>query len=206
MHREHAADVASVRPAIRCHSIVMCSDLILTDGFVLLRRYRDSDANAVYAAVRESISDLSPWFAWCHTGYSLEETKQFLEHQREWWREGRVYNFAITDAPSGAYLGGCLLNNINRGNRFANLAYWVRSGWTSRGVATASSRLVAGFGFEHLGLNRVEIVAAKENLASIRVAEKAGAKREGELRSRITVRNNVYDAVLFSLIPEDLEE
>ena len=98
-----------------------------------------------------------------------------------------------------------LLNNINRGDRFANLAYWVRSSWTSRGVATASSRLIAGFGFDHLGLNRVEIVVAKENLASIRVAEKAGAKREGELRSRITVRDSVYDAVLFSLIPQDLE-
>jgi len=81
----------------------------------------------------------------------------------------------------------------------------VRSSWTSRGVATASSRLIAGFGFDHLGLNRVEIVVAKENLASIRVAEKAGAKREGELRSRITVRDSVYDAVLFSLIPQDLE-
>jgi RimJ/RimL family protein N-acetyltransferase len=45
---------------------------------------------------------------------------------------------------------------------------------------------------------------AQENMASIRVAEKAGAKKEGELRRRITVRDRMYDAVLFSLVPEDL--
>jgi ribosomal-protein-serine acetyltransferase len=82
----------------------------------------------------------------------------------------------------------------------------VRSRWAGRGIATASARLVAGFGFEHLGLNRVEIVAAQENVASIRVAEKAGARKEGRLRRRITVRDRIYDAVLFSLIPEELVE
>jgi RimJ/RimL family protein N-acetyltransferase len=82
----------------------------------------------------------------------------------------------------------------------------VRSTWTGKGIATASARLIAGFGFEHLGLNRVEIVVAQENPASIRVAKKAGARKEGELRRRITLRDRVYDAVLLSLIPEDLVE
>jgi RimJ/RimL family protein N-acetyltransferase len=64
--------------------------------------------------------------------------------------------------------------------------------------------MVARFGFEYLGLVRVEIVAAVENMASLRAAEKAGAAREGVLRNRITVRDRICDAVMFSLIPEDL--
>jgi RimJ/RimL family protein N-acetyltransferase len=35
------------------------------------------------------------------------------------------------------------------------------------------------------------------------VAEKAGAKREGVLRNRLIVRENVLDAVMWSLIPQD---
>jgi len=54
-----------------------------------------------------------------------------------------------------------------------------------------------------LGLNRVEIVVATENKASIRVAEKIGALREGILRKRIVVRDNVYDAFIFSIISDD---
>ncbi len=148
--------------------------------------------------------ELAPWFAWCHENYTRGEAEKFIRDQSAWWDQGEVYNFAITDRKTGSYCGGCLLNNINLGDRLANMAYWVRTSWTRKGIASASARLVARYGFEHLGLHRVEIIAARENLASIRVAEKAGAIKEGELRSRITVRGKVYDAVLFSILPGDL--
>lgn len=183
----------------------MISDLQISDGFVLIRSYRPDDADAIYEAVRESIPDLSPWVSWCHAYYSIDEAKFFLKTQAEWWKEGSVYNFGIIDAVDGGFLGGCVLNRIDRTNRFANLSYWVRSSRTRQGVASAASLLVARFGFEELGLNRIEIVVATSNVASLRVAQKLGATREGILRHRITVRDKVYDAVMFSLIAEDLE-
>ncbi|MCG8351336.1 MAG: GNAT family N-acetyltransferase [Chloroflexales bacterium] len=182
----------------------MKTDVVLSNECVVLRRYRASDVQAVYEAARESIAELTPWFAWAHEQSSIQEAELFITNQAIWWDDGSVYNFAITDRTTGAYCGGCLLNHINRGDRFANMAYWVRTSWTGKGIATAAARLVAHYGFEHLGLHRVEIIAAKENLASIRVAEKVGAVREGVLRRRITVRDKVYDAVLFSLIPGDM--
>ena len=57
--------------------------------------------------------------------------------------------------------------------------------------------------FEQLNLIRAEIVVAVGNTASLRVAEKAGARREGILRNRMVVREMVYDAVIYSLIPQD---
>jgi RimJ/RimL family protein N-acetyltransferase len=36
------------------------------------------------------------------------------------------------------------------------------------------------------------------------VAEKSGAKREGVLRKRLLIRGESLDAVLFSLVAEDL--
>jgi len=184
---------------IHPQSVLMTTIIQLSDGVVLLRRYRDSDVRTVYNAVRESIPALAPWLAWCHEGYTMEEARQYIQAQDKWWSEGAVYSFAVLHQEMGTFCGGCLLNHVNTGDRFANLAYWVRSSWTGKGIATAAARLVTGFGFEHLGLNRAEIVVAKENVASIRVAEKAGAKREGNLRRRITVRDKVYDAILFSL-------
>jgi len=71
-------------------------------------------------------------------------------------------------------------------------------------VAPASALGVARFAFKEVELNRVEIVIATENKASIRVAEKIGALREGILRKRIVVRDTVYDAFLFSLLADDL--
>lgn len=48
-----------------------------------------------------------------------------------------------------------------------------------------------------------EIVIAKDNHASKRVAEKVGAHYEGILLNRMTVRETIYDAHMFSLLPSD---
>jgi RimJ/RimL family protein N-acetyltransferase len=85
------------------------------------------------------------------------------------------------------------------------LGYWVRSSQTRRDVATTATLLVARFGLEELKLNRVEIFVAAGNVASLRVAEKVGATREGLLRSSLVIHGKVHDAVMFSLIPGDFE-
>jgi RimJ/RimL family protein N-acetyltransferase len=53
-------------------------------------------------------------------------------------------------------------------------------------------------------LIRVEIVVAQGNEASVKVAEKIGAHREGILLNRMVVRREMCDAVMFSLLPADL--
>ncbi|PYS40243.1 MAG: N-acetyltransferase, partial [Acidobacteria bacterium] len=114
------------------------------------------------------------------------------------------YSFGIFDKDSGRFLGGVGLNFFNRVHQMANLGYWVRTSAVGRGVATRATRLVARLGFAQLGLQRIEIIAAVDNLASQRVAEKAGAVREGLARKRLLVRGEPQDAFVFSLLPEDL--
>jgi ribosomal-protein-serine acetyltransferase len=177
----------------------------LSDGSVLLRPYRTSDIDNLYEAVRESIPELKPWMEWCHDGYCVEESQSFIKAQQRMWKKGVSYNFAITDSNDGNYLGGCGLNRIDLHYGMANLGYWVRTSHTRRGVATSVTRLLAKFGFEELGLKRIEILTDVNNTVSQRVAEKAGATREGSLRNRITIHDKVFDAVMFSLIPGDLE-
>ena len=96
------------------------------------------------------------------------------------------------------------LNFFNRVHQVANLGYWVRTSATGRGVATKAAHLVARFGFAQLGLHRIEILAAVDNIASQRVAEKVGAVREGVLRKRLLINGESLDAVMFSLLPEDV--
>ena len=85
----------------------------------------------------------------------------------------------------------------------AGLAYWVRSSQRGRGIAARAANLVTRFGFENLGLLRVEVVVSVENQASLRVAEKLGAYKEGILRNRIFVGGQIGEAVMFSLVPGD---
>lgn len=178
---------------------------VLTDGNILLRPFRADDVDAVFEAVRESISELAPWMQWCHTDYARDETVAFIATLPDNWSTDQSYTFAIVDARTNAFLGSVGLNVIRREYQMANLGYWVRSSATKRGVASAATRLLARFGFRELGFQRLEIVAAVGNRASQRAAEKAGATREGVLRKRLLINKQPHDAVLYSLVAEDLE-
>lgn len=176
---------------------------MLTDGNILVRSLRMDDAQRLFEAVRESIREVSPWLPWCHENYAIEETRAFLSSRVDPQSPEEAYSFGIFDRSSERFLGGVGINFINRVHQVGNLGYWVRTSATGRGVATRGTRLVARFGFEQLGLHRIEILAAVPNIASQRVAEKAGALREGVLRKRLLIHGQSHDAVLFSLVAGD---
>jgi len=51
----------------------------------------------------------------------------------------------------------------------------------------------------------LEIVVSIVNIASLRVAEKAGAVREGTLRNRFLLHGFAHDAAVFSFVRKDFE-
>jgi len=180
--------------------------LVLTDGRITLRPYRKDDYKESYRAIKESAAEMSPWLLFVHEHYSIGENRAWTRKQAAAWKKGDSYAFAITDAGDGRIIGGCGLNQIDKLNHCANLGYWVRTGETGRGVATAATLLLARWGFDVLKLNRIEIAVATGNQRSLRVAEKAGAKREGVLRNRINIRDKMHDAVMHSLVPGEVQD
>lgn len=177
----------------------------MTNSNVSIRPHRPSDALPIFEAVQESLAEVSVWMSDLNADLTQEAIRVYIESQPQLQKDRKAYNFAITDSSEEQILGGCGLTYIQWHHRFANLYYWVRSSQTRRGIASAAVLLLARFGFENLGLQRIEMIMAVSNLSSIRVAEKVGAAREGRLRNRITANGTVHDAFLYSLIPSDLE-
>jgi RimJ/RimL family protein N-acetyltransferase len=172
---------------------------------IAIRRFQEEDTDEVCAAIQESLAEVTPWLPDLNAELDHNGVLDWIQSGAHAWEAGSAYDFAIVDAETGAFLGGCGLTQFHHRHHFANLYYWVRSGQTRRGIARQAIRLAAQYGFENLGLQRVEIVIAVGNDASFRAAEKAGAKREGRLRSRLFQHGEVRDAILYSLIPADLE-
>jgi RimJ/RimL family protein N-acetyltransferase len=175
----------------------------LTDGVVELRPPHERDVDEVFAAVRESIAELSPWMDWCHPEFAVADTAQWVRDGGRRWQQDVQYPFVIRTTADGRVVGSCGLNGLDRQNRWANLGYWLRTGATGRGYATRAARLVAGFALDVVGLDRVEILVAVGNARSLAVARRVGACEEGRLRRRLRVRADSYDAVVFSLVRGD---
>jgi len=179
-------------------------ELELSDGVVRLRPFRPSDVDAMFEAASESIAEVFPWLPWCHPGYTRGESETWVAARPAAWANREEMSFVITDAASGRFLGSCALNTFQETHRIANLGYWVRTSAAGRGAASRATRLVARYGLEHVGLSRIEILADVDNRASQRVAEKAGAHREGVLRRRLYMHQRARDAVIYSVIADDL--
>jgi ribosomal-protein-serine acetyltransferase len=164
-----------------------------------LRRFEPDDAQGLWEAARESVAEVGRWLSWCHAGYSLDDAAGWIRSSQALVLEGSEYRFAIVGGD-GRFLGVCGINQVNRANRFANLGYWVRTSATRQGAATAAVRQAAAFAFADTDLLRLEIVCAVGNDASQRVAARAGAVREGVLRSRLLIHGQPTDAVMYSLV------
>jgi len=167
-----------------------------------LRPYRDGDAPALLAAVRESVETVGRWMPWCNADYGERDAEDWIGICETGWRSGEHYSFAVFDGDDGAFLGGCGLNQRNRLHNFMNMGYWVRTSRQRRGVASRAATLVAAFGIERFGFARIEIVIEPDNLPSRRVAEHIGAQFEGIARNRIITRAGPTDAALYALVPE----
>jgi len=173
------------------------------DG-LLLRKFELSDKEERLSALKESFDELTYWFASFETQVLDEFNELWLLDNEINWSKGIEYCFMLKYPDSPKMLGELRINNINFHNNFANLMYWIRTSEKGKGLAAKGSRIAIKIAFEELKLNRLEIFMSTLNEASRKVAEKVGAKYEGTMRKRISVKNRIDDAYLYSIIPEDL--
>jgi RimJ/RimL family protein N-acetyltransferase len=134
--------------------------------------------------------------------YTIDEGRAFLEHSQGSWADGTGANFAVVDRATDRLLGSIGVR-FHEGTA-ASVGYWVARDTRGRGIATAALRLIAHWLLRELMLERLELVTDPENVASQRVAEKAGFQREGLLRRYLEIKGRRRDCVMFSLLPEDL--
>ncbi|MFL5509066.1 MAG: GNAT family N-acetyltransferase, partial [Gemmatimonadaceae bacterium] len=87
------------------------------------------------------------------------------------WIEGTSATFAIIGQKLGALVGTISLI-IKREHQRAELGYWIAPDCWNRGYATEATRAIIDFGFETLGLHRIESRHFLRNPASGRVMQK----------------------------------
>ena len=167
---------------------------------VVLRPWRLEDVPAVTAACQDA--EIARWLAFVPEPYTEEDARFYVQDCISAPEERKP--FAITEAESGEVIGSIDMR-INR-MQTGHIGYWLAAEARGRGLTTAAVRALSRWAIEELGLGRVELVTDPDNIASQRVAEKAGFTREGILRSILVNRDGSRrDGVMFSLLPDELD-
>ncbi|MCH8620884.1 GNAT family N-acetyltransferase [Undibacterium sp. TS12] len=172
-------------------------------GFCL-RAYESRDADMFAAVVRESVPTVGRWMSWCHAEFNTADAQAWFEVCDKAREEGSAYEFGIFSEDGHELLGGAGLNLISKMHNYCNLGYWVRPSRQGQGLASKAAGVLAGIGFNELGLSRIEVVAAEGNHGSIKVASKLGAQLECMARNRLLVGGVPVRAAVHSLLPQDL--
>jgi RimJ/RimL family protein N-acetyltransferase len=128
----------------------------------------------------------------------------YLAAKREAWGEGAGASFAICDATRpDTCLGHVFVERDEDGR--GSVGYWLLEDGRGKGRAARAVRLMASWALPEMQLGRLQLHTDAENVASQRVAERAGFTREGVLRAYNGRRDGTRaDAFVYSMLPQDL--
>jgi len=165
-----------------------------------LRPWRESDADAVYAACQDP--EIVRWTTIPFPYERAHAISYVGPVSADAWEHKTAANFAVVDAD-GTLVGSFGLVRMDPPQGVAEVGYWVAPGARRRGVACRAAAAVTQWALRDVGFARVELLAAVDNTGSRRVAERIGFAQEGVLRSAGAGRGERVDLVMYSRIAND---
>jgi len=161
-----------------------------------LRAYRDEDTQAIFALY----SDTQVTRYWSHPAWTERRQAEDYIAARKALELPAVYAWAVADRHTDDLVGTTTLFSLNGPQRRAEIGYSLLSLHQGKGYASEALRLAISHAFDILGLERIEADIDPRNLASCRLVEKLGFKREGLLRQRWRVNGETCDSALYGLL------
>ncbi len=169
-----------------------------------LRWLEPSDAASLFAI----FSDVGTmrywsWPAWTEPAAAAE----FVDDVHKCFADGSLYQWGVVRADGGdeaagsdAVIGTCTLAHIDWQNRRAEIGFILRRDLWGRGLMLEATRTLLAFAFDTLNLHRVEADVDPRNAPSIRLLQRLGFQREGYLRERWIVGEEINDTVMYGLL------
>ncbi|PZM95810.1 MAG: alanine acetyltransferase [Actinobacteria bacterium] len=184
---------------------------VLSDGPVVLRPYRRSDAEAWSSVRRRNKDWLAPWESVPRGSWDeLNSPRAFrviYQDQRRSARRGESMPFAICLRENGQerYVGHINLGNIVRRSFCSAYAgYWIDSSVAGRGIMPTALALAVDHAFTAGGLHRIEVNIRPENKPSRRVVEKLGFREEAYHARYMHIDGAWRDHIGYALTSEDV--
>lgn len=169
-------------------------------------RFPHSQDYAAWAELRAQSRDfLTPWEpTWASNELTKMAFRRRLKHYARDLREDLGYAFFLFRNADEVLLGGITLSNVRRGvTQACTLGYWIGAPYARQGYMTAGVKTVIPFAFDSLRLHRIEAACLPHNVASRRLLERLGFRREGLARRYLKIDGEWQDHLLYALLEDD---
>jgi [ribosomal protein S5]-alanine N-acetyltransferase len=173
---------------------------------VRLRPHRADDREAVFAL----FGDASVIRYWAGTRWtSIAEADAYLAPlllASADAGEPDKFPWAIADGPTDAFIGTTSIFALRRDQQRAEVGYSLLPARQGHGLAREAVVLALRYAFDVLQLRRVEADVDPRNGPSCKLLESLGFTREGFLRERWNINDEICDTVFYGVLARELRE
>nr|WP_315248459.1 GNAT family protein [uncultured Duganella sp.] len=175
----------------------------LSTARLTLRFIAPGDAEDLFRIM--SVDETMRYFSstpWLQLSQAVENVEQTLKG----YRDGTLLRLAMVPREgehAGAVIGAVTLYGFDLRNRRCEIGYILdRQHWGQRYTQEAM-RAVIAYAFDTLQLHRLEADIHPDNIASERLLQSLHFQREGHLRQRWFVGNEISDSLIYGLLRAD---
>ncbi len=134
---------------------------------------------------------------------TIEDTEKLLDKYIKGYESGYYYRWAVIEKDSGECIGQAAYFLIDRGNHFGEIEYCIGKAFQGKGYATEATKALIKYGFEQIGLHKVQICVRPSNTPSKRVIEKCGFTFEGTLRDYFFIDGKYEGRMYYSILKNE---
>jgi RimJ/RimL family protein N-acetyltransferase len=169
---------------------------------LLLRPYQDGDFEALHAI--ESRADVNRYLY--SEARGTDEVRGILRRKLDETGlrdEGDTLSVACVRRDTGSMIGGCILHWASREHGLGEIGFVLHPDHHGHGYATEATRPLLEFGFATVGLHRIIGRLEARNVASARVLEKLGMRREALLIENERVKGEWQSELDYALLDRE---
>jgi RimJ/RimL family protein N-acetyltransferase len=169
---------------------------------LLLRPFDDDDLDAVYET--HSRGDITRYLYW--EPRTRDEALEMVERRKletaiEAEGDGLHLVAQLHDSP--AMVGHVSLQWVSQEHRQGEIGFVLHPDHHGRGYATEASAVVLRLGFQGLDLHRIVGRCDGRNIASTRVMERLGMRREAHLRENEFIKGEWTDELVYAILADE---
>ena len=130
---------------------------------------------------------------------SLDEAKSEIQYWINLYQRRISIYWAISDKATNKMIGAIGFNDWNRYNNRAEISYDLNKLYWRKGIMSNAMKKVLEFGFNQMGINRIQASTLKENIASWKLLKKCNFLHEGTLNQYRFHNNKFHNIEMYSL-------
>lgn len=177
--------------------------IVISAKSLTLRFLSEADLPAAY----DIFSDPEVMRYWSYSPWTGRvQAQQWLTRIQEGYRTRNALQFGIERRADSVLVGTCTIFQFHVASRRAEIGYALGRPYWGLGYMDSALQALLRYAFQTLDLNRLEADIDPRNVASARTLERLGFQKEGYLRERWIVNDEISDTYLYGLLRREWQD